>query len=194
MKFDRKKFFDAYRTQFGTLKAPQVDGLEAVLGFIEADSGVTDVRHVAYMLATMKHECADSWHPIEEFGKGKGLPYGQPYTVPLADDPVKTRQVVYYGRGNVQLTWQKNYAAMSKALGMGQALVLRPELALDPAVAYKIMSFGMRNGSFTGRKLEDYIADQCDYVGARRIINGQDCAGKIAGYATALERCSREAM
>ena len=54
------------------------------------------------------------------------------------------------------------------------------------------MSYGMRNGSFTGRKLSDYIDNsQCDYENARRIINGTDQHTKIAKYATALEMLLR---
>jgi hypothetical protein len=50
------------------------------------------------------------------------------------------------------------------------------------------MSYGMRNGSFTGKKLSDYISGTtADYVNARRIINGTDRAELIAGYATRLE-------
>ena len=42
----------------------------------------------------------------------------------------------------------------------------------------------MLTGSFTGRKLADYINEsRKDYVSARRIINGNDCADKIAAIA-----------
>ncbi|WP_043389263.1 hypothetical protein, partial [Archangium violaceum] len=67
--------------------------------------------------------------------------------------------------------------------------MLHPELVLEPDVAYKIMSYGMRNGSFTSRSLGDYIKDRdCNYVNARRIINGTDEATRIAIYAKELER------
>ena len=53
---------------------------------------------------------------------------------------------------------------------------------------YAIMSYGMRQGSFTGKKLSTYIYSAgCDYQQARRIINGTDQAAKIAGYAERLE-------
>jgi hypothetical protein len=43
---------------------------------------------------------------------------------------------------------------------------------------------GMFEGWFTGKKLEDYIfGNTCDYVGARKIVNGTDRAETIAGYA-----------
>ena len=52
------------------------------------------------------------------------------------------------------------------------------------------MSYGMRNGSFTGKKLGDYINDAgCDYRNARKIINALDQADRIKGYADKLEQC-----
>lgn len=182
--FDRKKFFDGYRAEYGSLKQGQVDGLNALLDGMEADADVTDIRWMAYMLATVKHECADTWQPIEEYGKGKGRKYGNPVTVTDADGNKYTN--TYYGRGYVQLTWEENYRKMGDALG--NRLLYEPSLALDPAIAYQIMSLGMRRGSFTGKKLADYINDKgCDYVNARRIINGTDRADLIAGYARDLE-------
>ncbi len=50
-----------------------------------------------------------------------------------------------------------------------------PERAKEPQIAYNIMSYGMRKGSFTGKKLSDYIhGDVCDYKNARRIISKLD--------------------
>ncbi|HYR11170.1 MAG TPA: glycoside hydrolase family 19 protein, partial [Longimicrobium sp.] len=189
MKIDRQKFFAAYEAAFGAITKPERKaGLDTLLGAAEGDSQITDIRWLAYMLATVKHECADRWQPIEEFGKGKGLKYGNPVTV---KDPQGNEFTnVYYGRGYVQLTWDWNYKAMGEKLG--NRLLYEPQLALDPEVAYEIMSLGMRNGSFTGKGLSKYINDQqCDYVNARRIINGTDKAQTIAGYATKLEAILR---
>ncbi|HEX5725977.1 MAG TPA: glycoside hydrolase family 19 protein [Longimicrobiaceae bacterium] len=185
MKFDRDKFFDAYRAQFGAIKQSQVDGLDALLSAVEADPEVEDIRWLAYMFATVKHECADTWRPIEEYGKGKGRKYGQPVTV---TDPAGAKFTnAYYGRGYVQLTWDYNYRNMGNALQ--NRLLYEPALALQADVAYRIMSLGMRRGSFTGKKLADYINDRgTDYVNARKIINGLDKAQTIAGYARSLEQ------
>jgi putative chitinase len=186
--FDRKRFFDGYRAKYGSLKQGQVDGLNALLAAVEADPDVSDVRWVAYMLATVKHECADTWQPIEEYGKGKGRKYGNAVTV--TDPDGNTYSNVYYGRGYVQLTWEANYRKMGSALG--NRLLYEPALALQPDIAYQIMSLGMRRGDFTGKKLEDYINDKgVDYVNARRIINGTDRADLIAGYARDLEAILR---
>lgn len=176
-KIDRTKFFDGYRAAFGPLVQQQVDGLNALLSSMEADSRIEDLRWAAYMLATVKRECGNTFQPIKEYGRGRGMKYGT---------PDGTTGQTYYGRGYVQLTWKDNYRAMGDVLGLD--LVRAPDLALDPAVAYRIMSYGMRQGAFTGVGLPRYInSDKCDYVNARKIINGLDCAEMIAGYASTFE-------
>lgn len=163
-----------------SMNESQESGLCDVLRYINEDTNITDIRHIAYMLATVRHECANTWKPVEEYGKGKGKKYG-----------IQIDGKAYYGRGYVQLTWIDNYRNMGNKLAV--PLVDNPDLACNGDVAYKIMSLGMRKGMFTGKKLSDYInADKCDYVSARRIINGQDCAGRIAGYATEFEKILRE--
>ena len=66
---------------------------------------------------------------------------------------------------------------------IGEDLVCNPERALDPDVAYKILSIGLITGvSYAnGRKLSDYIyGPKCDYLHARMMVNGMDYAQKIA--------------
>lgn len=88
----------------------------------------------------------------------------------------------FYGRGYCQLTWETNYARFGKLLGVD--LVSAPEKALDPALAVPILFRGMIEGLYTGRRLGQYIAGaRCDFVGARRVVNGEDKATLIAGYA-----------
>jgi putative chitinase len=59
MKFDHDKFINLYKSQYGPLDGSQASGLRGLLGFLEQDNQVTDVRWAAYMLATVKHECAN---------------------------------------------------------------------------------------------------------------------------------------
>lgn len=181
-------FVAQYRTAFNDRLNPRADaGMRALIAAINADDDITDPRWIAYILATIKHECANTWLPIEEFGKGRGREYGKPVTV---TDPAtgETSQQVYYGRGYVQLTWERNYQRLDKELGLGNRLWRHPEIALEPEVAWRICSVGMRIGLFTGKGLPDYIHNAiCDYVGARRIINGTDRATLIAGYAATFE-------
>ena len=56
-----------------------------------------------------------------------------------------------------------------------------PDRAKDPATAAKILVGGMRMGTFTGKKLDDYInGSKTDFVGARRIVNGTNKASTFA--------------
>ena len=188
--FDVDAICSGYTQKSPSLTTNAKGGLQTLLAAIQDDPVVTDVRWAAYMLATVRWECAGRWQPIEEFGKGKGHPYGVPVKVTYANGTTFTN--TYYGRGYVQLTWKANYANMSEKLGMGTLLLLHPEHALEPQTAYQIMSFGMRNGSFTGKKLADFINDAgCDYFHARRIINGLDHAQDIAGFAQQFEQMLR---
>jgi hypothetical protein len=174
-------FFEHYASIY-PLQAGQAAGLGELLGYLDLDPRIADPRWAAYMLATVKYECVDLWQPIEEFGKGRNRPYGVPVTV--TDPNGKRYTNVYYGRGYIQLTWEENYQRMGQALGIGADLVYHPDLALAPARAYQIMSYGMCHGSFTGRSLSEYISGtKCDYFNAREIINGHDSADRIAQYA-----------
>ncbi len=199
MQIDHAKFFTGYREAYGRLSQDTVNGLEQIGQHMEADSDLTDLRWAEYMLATVKHECGNTWHPITERGPrdyfnkynagtkiGKALGNTQP-----GDG------FLYRGRGYVQITGRANYAKMTKALGLGpdEDLVKDPDQALRPMIAYRIMSIGMRQGLFTGKKLSDYInKDKCDYKNARRIINGTDQADKIKAFAETLEKILRAAI
>ena len=141
-----------------------------LLGLMQADPDLSDPRHLAYVLATVRHETGFTYAPVEEVGKGAGKPYGR----------------VYYGRGYVQLTWEDNYRRFGEALGVG--LLGSPELALEPGVAWRVASMGMRLGMFTGKRLSDFelAGGGYDWFDARRIVNALDRAGLIAGYAQAF--------
>lgn len=170
-----KPFFDSVRQDFGKLSQKQVDGFNALVreGF---NRGLSKPQ-IAYVLATTWHETATTMQPIEEYGKGKGRPYGR-------KDSATGH--AYYGRGYVQLTWKENYGKMGDLLGVD--LVNHPEKALDPAIAAQIIYEGMTRGTFTGKKLGHYInSNMKDYRNARRIVNGTDRAALIAAHAEKFE-------
>jgi LysM repeat protein/predicted chitinase len=197
--FNRRKFFGKYRRVFGSLSQVQVNGLNSLLESFERDSDITRIQHIAYMLATIKHETANRFQPITEYG---GRSYFSRYDPILANSSRRRRRAKlngnlkrgdgykYRGRGFVQITWQKNYNKLGKVLG--HDLVNHPEKALDPTIAYQIMSYGMRFGIFTGRRLNHYLtADFTDYRNARKIINGLDKATRIKNYAENFEKVLR---
>jgi putative chitinase len=170
---NRLIFYDTIRQNIfdGKIKQSQVNGIEAILNQWENEK-LTDLRWLAYMLATVFHETGATMQPIEEYGKGRGHPYGKP-------DPITGLK--YYGRGQVQLTWKYNYETMGNILGVD--LVRHPELALQLDISVKILFQGMIKGFFTGRRLEHYFNYKTDWVNARRIVNGTDRAELIANYA-----------
>lgn len=173
---DRKKFFDYARAKLfaGILTQGQVDGMNAVLDEWERRD-LTDLRWLAYMLATDKHETNATMQAVRE-------------AYWLSEDWRRShlRYWPYYGRGLVQLTWRENYEKMARFLDL--PLVDQPDLALDLANAVTIMFEGMLRaetgvGDFTNRSLEEFFnATTDDPLGARRIINGTDKAPLIAGY------------
>lgn len=173
--------FTTLRTLSGELSQPQVDSVNAILVSCRKHI-ITDIRQISYIIATAYHEAR--LKPVEEVGKGKGLPYGGkldigggpgkrvPYTIP---------DHIYYGRGLVQLTWLSNYKAFGHLLNID--LTNNPDLAMQTPIAAEIIVTGMQKGMFTGIGLDHFFnSAQTDPVDARTIINGHDCAVLIAGY------------
>ena len=184
---DRDRFFAAVRARLfgGTLSQDQVDGTTAVLNEWELRK-LTDLRWLAYMLATAKHETNATMQPVREA-------YYVAPTYEGAEAWRKThlRYWPFYGRGLVQLTWLDNYRKMNVALAKRFPkldLVAEPERACELDIAVAVMFEGMLKaetgiGDFTGTCIEQYFnATTDDAVNARRIINGTDRAQLIAGY------------
>jgi hypothetical protein len=173
MPFDEKIYFDLVRESLfgGELNQGQVNGQKFILASWDRDPTTTDLRWLAYSLATTKHETASTMLPIEEYGKGKGREYGK-------IDPVTGQG--YWGRGFVQLTWRDNYAKADKELGLAgeKSCEWHAENALDPDTAADIMFKGMAEGWFRGDTkgrqtlLRYFDHDTDDAFGAREIING----------------------
>lgn len=183
MKFDRKKFFDAYRIVFGKINESQVQGIEALLDHFDG-IGWTDRRWIAYALATIKHETAHRYKPITEYGTRSYFDKYEGRVKDLGNDQPGDG-FRYRGRGYVQITGRRNY----RKFGLEDI----PEQALDPKIALEILCVGMQNGVFTGKRLSDFISHaKCDYINARRIINGLDKAHLIANYAVKFESVLKE--
>ena len=192
--FDRSIYFDKVRHDPfpGKLSQQQVDGQNAILSTWEKQSDLTDLRWLAYMLATAYHETAYTMWPIEEYGKGQGHDYGK-------TDP-ETGQA-YYGRGLVQLTWRENYARADAKMGWKNeaSCEWHAYLQLTPDYATPTMFRGMSEGWFTGKKLSQYFNEsKNDPVNARVIINndvskmGQKIAGYHEDFLAALKASSKD--
>lgn len=171
---DPATFFAAVRQITGPLDNMQVTTINDLL----SAAAHWPIGWLAYGLATAWHEAR--LKPIPEWGKGKGRPYAAPgkYGQPQ------------YGRGLVQITWDRNYEWADKALGLDGSLLKNFDRALEPEIATAILVKGMETGAFTGKKLADYIPSRgtpSQFGNARRIINGTDKAAQIAGYAEAFQ-------
>ena len=198
-RLDRTKFFAALKPLFdGAYTQAQVDGLDHLLDAFLAHAAVLDRRLLAYVIATSFHETGRRMQPVREgfatsdagaraavaklFARGA---ISRNYALPNA------KGLSFYGRGDVQLTFEENYRKMGLVLGV--PLADEPDLALDPTISKRILVEGVTRGAsgrgdFSGKALEDYIhGDVCDYVGARRTVNGTDKAELIAGYARKAE-------
>lgn len=210
-KYNRSKFFDQYRLflerhEFN-LSQSRVDALNFLLNMFEQMPVWSDERHCAYALATIHVETAYTYLPIQEYGSfayferrygsqtAKGRELGN-------DAPGEGAK--YSGKGFVQLTGETNYEKLELKIRQKFPQLVEgwetknqksfdltdfAEQAKDQTFAFLIMTVGMFEGLFTGKKFSDYINLQItDYRNARRIINGLDRAAEIGGYAREIEK------
>lgn len=213
----RSLFYTALRRRdsgvFGTsLNQNQVDALDAMLD--EGELRGTSLCHLAYVMASAYHEVGSSLQPISENlnytaerirqvwpSRFASVAAAQPY----ARNPQKLANRVYggrlgngseatgdgwrfRGRGYIQITGRANYIKFG--------IEAIPDKALEPETAIRIMFDGMTAGSFTGKRLSNYLDGQAaDYVSARAIVNADvgSNGGRVAGYARAFEKALVEA-
>jgi hypothetical protein len=138
--------------------------------------GIIDRAQLAYVFATAQHESHWGRFMLELSDGSQYEGRADLGNTRPGDGPR------FKGRGFVQITGRLNYTKWARKLGID--LVSFPEKAAIPEVAAIIISRGMRDGSFTGLKLSDFIAgSRIDFVNARRIVNGLDRANDIAEIA-----------
>jgi len=155
--------------------ADRATGVKAICEAME-QYGVTDHRHQAYILATVRNESA--FLCIPEIRSKEGTDNWKRQE--------KYWHTGFYGRGYSQLTWKGNYEKFSKLLNL--PLVEKPDLLLIPEYGAAVLVLGMRDGLFTGRSLKYYISGKtANYMGARAIVNGtfpgDKAPAKIAAWA-----------
>jgi hypothetical protein len=178
---NRKIFFDGYRARLDPnrkLDQNEVSALDNFLDFVDSSFKDLSIPQWVYVFATTFHETKATFLPVREA-----------YWIPNAEAWRKKnlRYYPYYGRGYVQITWKDNYSKFAKLMGLD--FENNPDLVMDPDNAFHIMIYGFIHGSFTGKKISDYInITKKDYKNARRCINGTDKADLIASYANIFEQ------
>ena len=160
---------------------------------------VTDKRQIAYILATVKHEAPNpSWTWFKnriEVWKWQWKKYWE------VD---KSTWYAYYGRGFPQITWKDAYKTYTRIiknswknfkLNDGNVikwsevdLLRNPDIILDSnELSAFILIDWMKNWwpyRKKAKRLDSYINDEkTDYIHARRIINWNDRAAKVANIA-----------
>lgn len=219
---NRATFFNSVRKSVfnGSLSQSQVTGLEAILDASEK-FGVTDIRMIAYAMATPMIETGGTYEPISE-----SLNYSVEALRSKFGNRISAADAARYGRTAMQKANQEAIANIiyggawgKENLGntqpgdgwkyKGRSLVQltgrrnyakfdledNPDDALKIETAAEIMVEGMRDGLFTGKKFSDYFGTNAQWVQARRMVNGLDKAQEIANYAmkfhTALQSASK---
>ena len=133
-------FFNYVRAYIfgGSLSSGQVDGMTRILNEWERRK-LTNLRWLAYMLATTYHETAHTMQPIREMGGEKYLKSKKYYP--------------WVGEGLVQVTWKANHMKFG-ATAPGQLMTW--PLCLKP------LFDGMIDGMFTAKNLSHYFNAETD--------------------------------
>jgi predicted chitinase len=165
-----KKLARAVQHIHGGLNPIQIKRLKIILHTLRKFD-ITDHRHIAYVVQTAWHESDGLMDMTEDRAR-----LGRQPALYAAQN--RYWGTGYWGRGFIQVTWKSNYQKLGKLLGLD--LVRNPDHLLDEHVAAEALVLGMELGLYTTRKLNDYFNDhRTDWVNARRIVNGLDCAKQI---------------
>ena len=172
-----KESIETLQAKLDDIGEGKIHDFSSTSGTIEAikwecqAQGIGLNTQIAYVLATTQWETNQTFEPVRE-------------AYWLSENWRKTnlRYYPFYGRGFVQLTWKNNYEKYSRILDVD--VVSDPDIAMRPNVALFVLVHGFKTGTFTGRKITDYINEtKTDFVQARRCINGTDRAHEIADIA-----------
>jgi hypothetical protein len=142
-------------------------------------NSITDSGQIAYIIATAEHESKLGQMMMERQwikDEAANNAYFEKRYQGRADlgNTQAGDGVKFKGRGFCQITGRRNYTNWGTKLGID--LLGNPDLAAtDISVASKILVIGMRDGTFTSRKLPDYVLGaKRDYINARRVINANE--------------------
>jgi len=88
----------------------------------------------------------------------------------------------FMGRGYIQLTWQKNYDAASKAIGVD--ILTNPDLVMEPEISALVAAwFFKTNGIHT-------FCNTKNWALVRKAVNGPNYDKDADGYARFLRYCN----
>lgn len=208
---NKEKFFSNVRTNIfnGRLSQSKVDGLNAIMDAAEK-LGVTDIRMLAYAMATPVIETGGTYEPVTEslnysvdallskfpnrISADEAKKYGRTSSQPANQEMIGN--IIYGGEWGRKNLGNTNPGDGFKYLGRGLVQLTgrrlygifgyldNPQDAAHVKDSALVMVKGMRDGTFTGKKFSDYFnSAPPDWVNARRMVNGTDRAADIAKFA-----------
>ncbi len=134
------------------------------------NEGILNQNVLAYALATIEHETASTFEPLEE--------YSGRYSARRLGYEGGTD---YFGRGFIQLTHLRNYKLVGQRIGLGDELVKNPTLASNPDVSAKVLAAFFRDNNIAT------LASKGNFVAARRPVNPDSNGRKVALLASKYE-------
>jgi hypothetical protein len=124
--FDRDVFFKDLPLRTGLAPKPAAkDGLNFLLDAFEADAGFTQIRDLAYVLATVRWETGQTFQPVKEKRASKDK---NPRLWKLQN---RYWSSGFFGRGYVQITWEKNYQKAGERLAGTAFTLVSGDLTLE---------------------------------------------------------------
>ena len=118
------------------------------------DEGILNPSVLSYAMATIEHETAGSFEPIDEIqGRFSARRLGY------------EGGANYFGRGFIQLTHLRNYRIIGERIGLDDKLARNPELASEPKIAAKILAAYFKDNNVAT------LASNGDFIDARTPIN-----------------------
>ena len=135
-----------------------------------AREGILNSNVLAYALATIEHETAGTFEPLEEYS-------GRISARRLGYEGGEN----YFGRGFIQLTHLRNYRLVGERIGMGDELVKHPEMASQPEVAARILAAFFADNNVSN------LASAGNYIAARGPINPDRNGWAVANLAWKYE-------
>lgn len=192
---NRSHFFDNY--PFKDMTHAKHSNVDFLFDKLDSSELITRLSEMAYILATLKLETADTFAPVKE------AYWIRPETRRInvlkkmyagRKSIINPNGRLYYGRGFVQLTHIDNYIKMNPYIRKHfpeADIVSDPDSVCNAEYSWIILEEGMTNpnrtfkdDNFTGYTLENYFTDAgYDFYHARKIINGMDRASLVQSYA-----------
>lgn len=196
---NRAAFYTSVRSRtsgvFGTsISQSQVNGIEGILdAFVTHGDG--RAKTLAYALATAYHETGGKMVPVREGFASSDASARKIVAKRAYGKPAGKYGHVYYGRGQVQLTWIDNYRDSSDDAGYD--LVAYPDKMLDPVISARVLIKGLLDGRWNAQRkgIAFYLptGGPDDLKNARRTVNITDKWQLIAGFYSAFLKAIHDA-